>query len=189
MLFNMHSKFIGTHAFLSASNYHWIKYDEDKLQRTYLASLAAKRGIELHALAHHLIRLGVKLPDTQQTLNLYVNDAIGFKMTPEQMLFVSENCYGTADVIGFNRNFLRIHDLKTGLSEASPHQLEVYAAFFFLEYIKLGISPLTTEVELRIYQNDEVRVYVPDPDDIMHIMDKITTFDRYISTLRREALS
>jgi len=186
MHFNMHSKFVGTHAFLSASNYHWINYDEDKLQRTYLASLAARRGLELHALAHHLIRLGVKLPDTQQTLNLYVNDAIGFKMTPEQMLFVSENCYGTADVIGFNRNFLRVHDLKTGVTEASPHQLEAYAAFFCLEY---GVSPLTIQIELRIYQNDEVRVYETDPDDIMHIMDKIVTFDRYISALRREALS
>jgi len=107
-------------------------------------------------------------------------------MSPEQMLFYTDNCYGTADCIGFNRNFLRIHDLKTGVSEASPNQLKVYAAMFCLEY---GVSPLSIEIELRIYQNDEVRVYETDPDDIMHIMDKITTFDRYIIALRREALS
>ena len=51
---------------------------EDKLDRVFFTNEAAKRGTELHALAHDLIRLGVKLPKTRATLNMYVNDAIGF---------------------------------------------------------------------------------------------------------------
>lgn len=187
MRFNVHSaNLIGTHAFLSASNYHWVNYDLDKLQRVYFASMAAKRGTELHALASQLIRLGVKLPDTKQTLNMYVNDAIGFKMTPEQLLYANAFCYGTADCIGFNRNFLRVFDLKTGSTEASPHQLEIYVAFFCMEY---GISPMAIEIELRIYQNDDVRIFEVDPDTIMHIIDKIKTFTKHLIALREEDLS
>ena len=184
MLFNSHSNLKGTHAFLSASNYHWINYDEDKLDRVFLASMAARRGTELHALAHDLIRLGVKLPTSKKTLNLYVNDAIGYRMTPEQPLFFSSNCYGTADTIAFRRNTLRIHDLKTGVTEASVHQLEVYAALFCLEYRFL---PVQIQIELRIYQADEVRMYEADPDDITHIMDRIKVFDKRIDAIRLEA--
>ena len=183
MNFNAHSNLVGSHAFLSASKHHWINYDEEKLDRVFHAAMAAKRGTELHALAHQLIRLGVKLPATRKSLNLYVNDAIGFRMTPEQTLYYSENCYGTADAIGFRNNTLRVHDLKTGLVEASEHQLEVYVALFCLEY---GFKPFEIGVELRIYQSDEVRLYDPDPDHIMHIMDKIITFDRRITELRME---
>lgn len=186
MLFNTHSSLKGTHAFLSASNYHWINYDEDKLARVFLASMAAKRGTELHAFAHEAIRLGVKLPTSRKTLNMYVNDAIGYRMTPEQILYYSGNCYGTADTIAFRRNLLRIHDLKTGVNDASVHQLEVYAALFCLEYKML---PTQIQTELRIYQNDEVRVYEADPDVITHIMDKIRVFDRMIDQIRLEALS
>lgn len=145
--------------------------------------MAAQRGTELHTLAHQLIRLGVKLPANKKTLNMYVNDAIGHRLTPEQILHYSDNCYGTADAIGFRRNRLRVHDLKTGLNEASMHQLEVYVALFCLEY---RFKPFEIETELRIYQNDEVVVSEPDPDEIMHIMDKIITFDRRISELRME---
>lgn len=185
MLFNKHLNLVGTHAFLSASNYHWINYDEDKLDRVYLASMAAKRGIALHDFAHQAIRLGVRLPTTKTTLNMYVNDAIGYKMSPEQILFYSVNCYGTADTISFKRNKLRVHDLKTGENEASVHQLEVYAALFCLEY---NIKPTEIEIELRIYQNDEIRVYDADPDLITHIMDRIVSFDRRINAMRLEAL-
>lgn len=184
MNFNSHSNHLGSHAFLSPSNYHWINYDEDKLDRVYNAHMAAKRGTELHALAHDLIRLKVRLPTRKTSLNEYVNDAIGYQMTPEQILFYSENCYGTADCIGFKRNKLRIHDLKTGVNEASFHQLEVYAALFCLEY---KFRPMDIEIELRIYQNDEVRVYIPEIDDIFHIMDKIITFNKRIEILRMEA--
>jgi hypothetical protein len=117
-------------------------------------------------------------------LNLYVNDAIGFKMTPEQVLYFSPNAYGTADCIGFKRGVLRIFDLKTGLVEASVHQLEVYAALFCLEYL---MNPFDIEFDLRIYQNDEVRMYKGEPDDILHIVDKIRVFDKVINQIRLEA--
>lgn len=186
MDFNKHSNLAGTHALLSASNYHWINYDEEKLDRVFFTNVAARRGTELHTLAHDLIRLEVKLPEVSKTLNLYVNDGIGFKMTTEQSLFYSENCYGHADTISFKNNKLRIHDLKTGVTQTSVHQLEVYMAMFCLEY---RMKPFTIEAELRIYQNDEIRIYDPDPDVIFHIMDKIVTFDKRIKFLRMEGLS
>jgi hypothetical protein len=183
VIFNTRSNLTGTHAFLSPSSYHWINYDDDKLDRSFFKAMAAKRGIDLHALAHEAIRLGVKLPDTPTTLNLYVNDAIGFRMITEQVLYYSDNCYGHADCISFRNNTLRIHDLKTGVNEASMRQLEVYAALFCLEY---RFKPFELTTELRIYQNDRVEVHVPDPDELFHIMDKIVTFDRRLTTLRQE---
>ncbi len=186
MIFNKHSNLTGQHAFLSASKYHWINYDEDKLDRVYVAALAAQRGTELHTLAHELIRLGVKLPKSPKTLNLYVNDALGYRMTSEQILYYSDNAFGTADAVSFRRGMLRIHDLKTGLTNGSEHQLEVYAALFCLEY---RVKPFEIEIELRVYQNDEIRVYEADPDVIFHIMDKIITFDKRINAIRMEAVS
>lgn len=183
MRFNTHSTLQGQHAFLSPSKYHWINYDNEKLTRVFTASMAAKRGTDLHAFAHEAIRLGEKLPRTSRTLNLYVNDAIGYRMTPEQILYYSDNCFGEADTIAYRRGMLRIHDLKTGITPASEHQLEVYAALFCLEY---RFKPAELEIELRIYQNDEVRVYIADPDSITHIMDRIITFDKQINALRLE---
>lgn len=184
MLFNTHSGIFGTHAFLSASNYHWVNYDDEKLDRTFLASMAARRGSEVHAFAHEAIRLGIKLPSSRKTLHLYVNDAIGYRMATEQVLFYSINCYGTADTICFRRNTLRIFDLKTGVTDGSIHQLEVYAALFCLEY---RFKPHQIDMDLRIYQHDEVKMYETDPDDIVHIMDKIIYFDKRINQIRLEA--
>ena len=184
MIFNRHSTLVGQHAFLSASKYHWINYDEEKMQRVFMSAMAAQRGTELHALAHDLIRLGVKLPRGNKTLNLYVNDALGFRMTPEQVLYYSDNCFGTPDAISFRRGQLRIHDLKTGILPASEHQLEIYAALFCLEY---RMKPFEIQTELRIYQNDAVSVFEADPDVIVHIMDKIITFDKRITEMRMEA--
>ncbi len=187
MIFNSYSHLVGKHAFLSASKYHWIRYDDDKMERMFLASMMAARGTALHELAHQCIRLGVKLPGNGKTLSLYVNDALGYKMHPEQILYYSDNAFGTADAIAFRRNKLRIHDLKTGTTQTSEDQLKVYAALFCLEY---HVKPHEIEIELRIYQNDEVRVYDEiDPAEILHIMDRIITFDRRITELRLEALS
>jgi hypothetical protein len=184
--FNAHSNLIGRHAFLSASTYSWINYDEEHLDRRFITAMAAQRGTELHELAHNLIRLGIKLPKTRTSLNLYVNDAIGYRMTPEQPLFVSENCFGTADAISFRRNLLRIHDLKTGVNPGSIHQLEVYAAMFCLEY---KFNPSDIDIEMRIYQNDEAQIYDTDKNVIFHIIDKIITFDKRINALKAEAIS
>ncbi len=184
MRFREHSNLAGSHALLSPSTYHWVNYDEESLDRKVVTAFAAQRGSALHELAKDLIRLGVKLPDTLQTLNAYVNDAIGFRMTPEQTLFYSPNCYGTTDTISFRNNKLRIHDLKNGVTPTKVTQLEVYGALFCLEY---GFKPIEIEMEFRIYQNDEVRIYEGDPLMITNIMDKIVVFDRRIEELRMEA--
>ena len=183
MRFNEHTKLTGTHAVLSASNYHWINYDDDKMDAVYTAIQAARRGTELHEFAHHAIRLKQKLPRSTKTLNQYVNDAIGFRMRSEQVLFYSINCYGTVDAISFRNNVLRIHDLKTGTNPASFSQLLVYMALFCLEYNK---NPFMIEAELRIYQNDEFKVLTPDADDIIHIMEKIKSFDKRIEQMKEE---
>src|SRR4051794_10880656 len=107
MLFNRHSELEGLHAFLSASKYHWINYDDEKLERVFTAQMAAQRGTDLHAFAHEAIRLGVKLSSSAHHLQTYVNDAIGYRMTPEVVLFYSPNAFGTADTICFRRNKLR----------------------------------------------------------------------------------
>jgi hypothetical protein len=184
MRFKEHSNLSGSHALLSPSSYHWVNYDEDKLDVKITTAFAAKRGTDLHELAQRMITLGVKLPDTTQTLNSYVNDAIGFRMQPEQTLYYSQNCYGHTDAIGFRNRKLRIHDLKTGVIPTKVTQLEVYAALFCLEY---GFKPIEIETELRIYQNDEVQIFEGDPLMITNIMDKIVVFDRRIEELRMEA--
>lgn len=183
MNFYKHSNLIGQHAFLGASNYHWLNYDEDKLRSVYSNMQLIQRGTRLHSLAKELIELGVKLPKTKTTLNMYVNDAIGYRMTPEQVLYFSENCFGTADCISFKSGLLRIHDLKTGMSPASMKQLEVYAALFCLEY---GYKPIDIQIELRIYQNNEIEIYNPGYEEITFIMDKIITFDKYLMKLKEE---
>ena len=183
MNWNNHSSLKDQHAFLSASKYHWVNYDNEKLDSVYLSWLAIQKGTELHELASKLIDMRQKLPRTQKSLNLYVNDAIGFKMLTEQTLYYSENCFGTADSISFRDNFLRIHDLKTGKTQASIKQLEIYAALFCLEYV---FNPNSIDIELRIYQYDEVLVHEPEPEELMYIMDKIKEFDKRIEILKQE---
>lgn len=183
MNFNDHSKYEGAHAFLSASNHAWVNYDEEKLIRVYSNKMAAIKGTELHDFACKAIKLGIKLPNNGQTISMYINDAIGYKMTPEQVLFYSPNAFGTADAISFKKKKLRIHDLKTGVSEVSMVQLEIYAALFCLEY---DVKPNEIQTELRIYQSGNVIVEDPEPDDIYHLMDKIITFDKCINELRSE---
>lgn len=181
MHFNNHSNLEGAHAFLGASKYHWINYDEEKVAESYSKHLATLKGTELHEFAASCIRLGQKLPKSRKTLNSYVNDAIGFHMTPEQVLFYSENCFGTADAIAFKNNLLRIHDLKTGQVPAHMEQLEIYAALFCLEY---KFKPADIEMELRIYQSDDILVFNPTVEHIAPIMDKIITFDKVIDRIR-----
>lgn len=181
MIFNRHSDLQGKHAFLSPSNYSWLNYNDQKLEARFFTVMAARRGSDLHALAHEAIRLGVKLAKANQALCTYVGDAINYKMVCEQPLYFSENCFGTADTISFRRGKLRIHDLKTGVTATSEKQLEIYAALFCLEY---GIDPFSIEIELRIYQRDEIRVYEPTPDYIAHIMEKIVDFDQQIEAIK-----
>ena len=116
---------------------------------------------------------------------MYVNDAIGYSMTPEQVLYYSPNCFGTADSISFRNNFLRIHDLKTGETPAHIEQLMIYAALFCLEY---KVKPGEIKFELRIYQFDDIMICNPTAEDILPIMDKIISFDKIINDINiREA--
>lgn len=177
MKFNDHSKLNGLHSFLSPSKYHWINYDTDKLLATWQKHRAAEEGTKLHDFARRCIDLGQKLPRTSKTLNMYVNDAIGYRMEPEVVLYFSPVAFGTADAISFKKNTLRIHDLKTGTTPTNIKQLYVYAALFCLEY---DVRPGEIETHLRIYQNDAIVEELADSAYIGHVMDKITTFSDYI---------
>lgn len=182
MIWNKH--FTKTdHAFLSASKYHWINYDENKLKDAWRSFKAAQDGTERHKWAADTIRLGIRQRKSKETILAYVNDAIGFRMTPEVLLYYSENCFGTADAIAFDEKekFLRIHDLKTGKIPAHMGQLMIYSALFCLDY---DYKPADIGCELRIYQNDEIVVYEPTTDEISHIMSKIITFDKKINKLK-----
>lgn len=183
MNFNRHLNLDGKHAFLGASKYHWVNYDEPKVVEAYSRYLAAEKGVVLHDFAARCIRLSQKLPKSQKTLNMYVNDAIGFKMTAEQTLYYSENCFGTADAIAFRNGLLRIHDLKTGVTPAHMEQLEIYAALFCLEY---KIKPSEIDAELRIYQADDILCHKPETEDLLPIIDKIITFDKVIAKIKSE---
>lgn len=180
MNFNNHSKLKDSHAFLSPSKYHWLNYDADKLASVWFSAQAKEKGTRLHAFAAEAIALGQRLEKIDKTLNLFVNDAIGYQMTPEQILYYSDFCYGSADAISFRRNLLRIHDLKTGEVPAKMDQLEIYAALFCLEY---RMSPAKIKIELRIYQNDQVLVHRPEAKDIIEIMDKIVEADKILAKL------
>lgn len=178
MTFNDHYKLKGKHAFLSPSNYHWLRYTPDKMLDIYENHKAAERGTALHDFARQAIELGVKLPRRPQTtLNMYVNDAIGFMMTPEQILYYNDYCFGTADAISFRKNVLRIHDLKTGHTQASMDQLDIYAGIFCLEY---NVNPDKIDIELRIYQNDKVLIHHPEVGEIRGVTDRIREFSKLL---------
>lgn len=190
MRWRQHLDLAGKHAFLSPSKHSWINYTDDDLIKSYYTYKAAEEGTKKHALAAMLIEQGEKLPDIRRTLNMYVNDAIDFKMRPEQPLAYSNNCYGTADTIVFDEehSIVRIHDLKTGVTPVTDKlgrlpQLEIYAAIFFLEY---DLDLRDIDIELRVYQSDQVITEKPYIDDIAPIMDTIVYFDKLIEQIKRE---
>ena len=212
MVFDRHSELEGMHAFLSPSQYHWINYTDDKLIDRYLKSQAVERGTELHAFAHDAIRLNRRQRGDKDTVNMFINDAIGFKMASEQPLFYDYECFGTADAISYKRNYLRIHDLKTGETEAHMEQLRIYAALFCLNYQarvrelrKKGltdgdiaelfdVSPKELHfdpaqmsgIELRIYQLGEVRTEISDPKEIRDLMDIIISHVEVVKKVKAE---
>lgn len=186
MQWNDHSRLTGQHAFLGASKYHWLNYDAQRLADAYMNFQAKEKGTRLHAFAAECITLRQKLPKSKKTLNAYVNDAIGFRMDPEMVLYYSENCFGTADAITFNDNLLRIHDLKTGAVPAHMEQLFIYAALFCMEY---RINPKDIQFETRIYQNDDIWTENPTYEDIDPIIEKIREFDKVIADLKLGAVA
>lgn len=185
MNFNTHSNLEGLHAPFSASQSSWLRYDDEKAIEVYTNRRATEMGTILHKWAKDTIDLGIKQPRSKKTIYAYVNDAIGFKMSTEVVLFYSVRFFGTADAISLNNDgFLRIHDLKTGKTPAHMEQLMVYAALFCLEYRKKPSE--LSGIELRIYQNDEVLYYEPTVDEITHIMDRIVYLDRLLEKAEYE---
>jgi hypothetical protein len=177
MIFNNHANLQGLHAPFGASKSSWLRYDDNKAVE-YLRGLKAKEhGTRLHEWAAETIKLKIKQPRSDKTLYRYINDAIGYRMQPEVVLFYSERFFGTADTICFRDNLLRIHDLKTGTTPVKMDQLEIYAALFCLEY---KIKPGEINFELRIYQNDQVIIHNPTAEQILPIMDKIVHLDKIL---------
>ena len=180
MKFNKHVNLEGLHAPFGASKSSWLRYDDEKVIEVYKNMKAAEMGTRLHEWAAETIKLGLKQPKSKKTIYSYVNDAIGFKMETEVVLFYSERFFGTADAISFRNGVLRIHDLKTGSRLTHIEQLEIYAALFCLEY---KIKPGEIDIELRIYQNDEILVHNPTAEDIVPIMDKIVHLNKLLENI------
>ena len=183
--FNRHKELEGLHAPYGPSQSSWLRYDDAKVVEAYTTKKATEMGTILHAWAKTTIDLRIKQPKSKKTLYAYVNDAIGYDMNTEVILFYSNNCFGTADAISFKKQpngrfILRIHDLKTGEEKASMEQLEVYAALFCLEY---KFKPGDIDFELRIYQNDEVLYHRPTAEDILPIMDVITYREKILNRI------
>lgn len=174
MNWNQHFDLVGRHAFLSPSNPSWHNYDDEKLLARFETFDAKERGTEIHAHAASDIlfgeKYGFKRPKSRTTYNMYVNDAIGYRMKPEQPLYFSDACFGTADAISFSNGVLRIHDLKTGMTPAHMEQLITYAALFCLEY---RFDPYELKFVLRIYQDNDILELQPTGDEVRAYMDEI----------------
>lgn len=183
MQFNKHVNLEGKHAVFSASQSSWLRYDDDKAIAVYQNKKAAEMGTKLHDWAKRTIDLGIKQPRSKKTIYAYVNDAIGFQMDTEVVLKYSDRFFGTADAICFKNNTLRIHDLKTGKTPVHMEQLLIYAALFCLEY---KIKPGTIDMELRIYQNDEVLYHNPTAEEVLPVMDKIIHINKMLEKLEYE---
>ena len=186
MNFNNHNKLAGLHAPFSPSQSSWLRYDDEKALDVYTNKKASEIGTRLHDWAKRTIDLGIKQPRSKKTIYAYVNDAIGFQMDTEVVLFYSERFFGTADAISFRNGILRIHDLKTGkVGKIEDHmeQLEIYAALFCLEY---KVKPGDISMELRVYKNDEVLVHNPTAEDILPVMDKIVHLNKLLEKLDEE---
>lgn len=183
MQFNRHFNLEGLHAPFSPSQSSWLRYDDAKAMDVYANKKAAEKGTKLHQWAKDTIDLGIKQPKSKKTLYAYVNDAIGFKMDTEVVLFYSERFFGTADAISFRNGLLRIHDLKTGTTKVHMEQLMIYAALFCLEY---KVKPGDISMELRIYQNNEILYHNPTAEEIVPIMDKIVHLNKIFEKIEKE---
>lgn len=182
MQWNEHYNLAGKHAFLGASKHSWLNYSPDKMAQVFMNNLKKQEGTELHALASDCIKHRVKLANLKKALNLFVNDAIGFGMESEEVLYYSDNCFGTADAIQFKDGLLRIHDLKTGDGPVTHfYQLDIYSALFCLEY---DVDPYKIQFVERLYQGRQWTESAPTPDEIHGIMNKIVEFDKVIENTK-----
>lgn len=174
------------HAFLSPSSAKgWLGKDRDWLKRKLKSEVARFIGTKKHEMAADDITLRMKRPDNNNSFNMYVNDAIGYRMDTEVKLEYSKWCHGTADALCFRDGLLRIHDLKTGATKTSMAQLVVYAALYCLKH---DIAPSDIEIELRIYQSGEIIVHRPDLDEMTHAIDYIVTASQWLDELLDEGV-
>ena len=204
MIWHDHSRLVGTHAFLSASQPSWRNKDATELIEAKKNSYSQQIGTLMHAYAADCIKFREKLKKSDArgvkfdlmrkgipeyaididriypTFMAYVNDAVGYRLSPEVVLYYSSECYGTADAIDVDDKVLRIHDLKTGVKPAKMDQLMIYAGLFYLEY---QVKPESIRPELRIYQMDEVLVCKPEIDEIREVMDDIVEKDRVLKSI------
>lgn len=219
MNYNDHSKLEGKHAFLGASKNSWLNKDEEQILDSYARQYVKEIGTALHDIARkhikHKIKMtkaskreimlalvedyhipeiaidrGIDFDGVFENLVIYVNDAIGYRMVPEQILYYSDLCFGTADGISdintvLLKKELKIFDLKTGVAPVHIEQLLIYAALFCLEY---DMRPGELDIELRIYQTqkDEVACMHPTAEDIVPIMDKIVSINKNINNIIKE---
>ena len=62
----------------------------------------------------------------------------------------------------------------------------IYASLFCLEY---NVKPTSiSNIELRIYQNDEILQHNPKPEEIIAICDKIVLADKIITQIKMEGV-
>ena len=212
MNWNTHSNLIGKHALFSPSSVSWLNYgtDEDSwdlIFSKYRAQYATTIGTTLHEFAEKRIKYCLRMYKTDknnvlmylldkgipmscidmdflfENLFHYVNDAIGYRMDPEVILYYSENCFGTTDAIYFRNKELRIHDYKSGQAPTHMEQPLIYAALFCLEY---DIKPMDISTVLRIYQANEVIESNPEPEEITNAMDQIIKLDKIVSKWKAE---
>lgn len=212
MNWNQHSNLVGKHALFSPSGYSWINYgtDQDSLNvifQRYRAQYSTYIGTILHEYAQKRIKYRLRMHKSDKSnvlmylldagipmsvidlengfdnLMTYVNDAIGFRMDPEVILYYSDNCFGTADTIYFKDKELRIHDYKSGKIPAHIEQTEIYAGLFCLEY---KIDPLDIKTTLRIYQNSDILEEEPEPERILAITKQIIELDKIVTKWKVE---
>ena len=179
---NENRKELGTvlHAFAAANIENCItmpKSNRDMIKMIKIFMLGQKSSRDLIDALTYLPLIVI------DTLRAYINDAIGFKMKPEVVLFYSKYCFGTADTISFRNKLLRIHDFKSGDIAASMDQVMIYAALFCLEY---KINPADIKIELRIYQGGEVKMYEPTAVEISGIGNHIIESDKTIKMFKGE---
>lgn len=208
MIFNEHKELEGKHAFLGASQWRWLNWNDETLVQRYYSQYAQTIGTVIHNLAHDCICNGMKLNKSDKHVidmymyqnfipkNVYnselilnnlinfVNDAIGFHMRSEVVLYYSKNAFGTTDAIGYNEKekTLRIHDLKNGETPGHIEQPMVYAAYFCLEY-KMAPTSMA-HIYLRLYQNGEYVEVEADPMQIENIMKLTKSRDAQIEELK-----
>ena len=213
MNWNTHSNLIGKHALFSPSGYHWLNYDmeseefPDLVFKKYKAQYSTVIGTVLHEYAEKRIRYRLRMYKSEKNnvmmylmdagvpmsvidldlifdnLYQYVNDAIGFQMDPEVVLYYTENCFGTTDAIYYRNKELRIHDYKSGIVPAHMEQPLIYSALFCLEY---AIKPVDISVHLRIYQANEIVEEDPEPERIQSTMERIISLDKIVSKWKAE---